>query len=666
MNSRNIGSGRVGSVAALLLWSGLTTAVIAAPAATPRGAHVLLIVWDGLRPDLVNPTDTPNLAAMRASGVDFSDHHSTYPTLTMINASSFATGAFPGRHGFYGNWIWVPQVHGRDSSDRVVDFLQPVFTEDYGILQSIDAAQGGKLFTVPTVFEVAEHAGLSVAVLGKGGPTFLQNRKGTTPFIDDRTAMPQSFAEGLARASLPLPQLWSKAYPADPPSGSVRSDNPTANGRTVTMKDGVTADPSQPDGGPFVAVNAYNARVLNEYVLPTLRPELAMMWLRNPDSTEHSFGPGSAATRQALRANDALLGDVLARLEALGLKSVTNIMVVSDHGHSHISGPLDQFPLRAIHDGVLGAIDPNGFSVSGEVRTVDLLRRAGLLAYDGMREQCNPIMSGIGADGQSIYLHKPIDAQFACKSGVQVTGDFTVPGRPPTREPYAVVAPDGGTEYYYIPSRNRDFVVRIVRFLQAHKQFGAIFIDSRRYGSVAGTLPLSAVHLANAQGRNPDLIVSFNFDANAAVSGTPGLEYTSSGGNGRGTHGSFSPRDVHNTLIASGPAFKPDFHRDELPTANIDVAPTIAAILGLKLPTADGRVLNEALRDAKSQPRLGREEVLRPTQPASGLRIAEPSDPDGKTIDAKATQYTIELHTRLVRDGGNEYRYFDTANALRY
>ena len=161
------------------------------------------------------------------------------------------------------------------------------------------------------------------------------------------------------------------------------------------------------------------------------------------------------------------------------------------------------------------------------------------------------------------------------------------------------------------------------------------------------------------------MIVSFGFDATAGVSGLPGLEYASNSNSNRGVHGSFSPRDVHNTLIASGPAFRPDFHRDELPTANIDVAPTIAAILGLSLRTADGRVLNEALQGAKSQPRLLREEVLRPTQPASGLQVVEPTDPDGRIIDTAATHYTIELHTRLVRDGGREYRYFDGANALR-
>lgn len=640
---------------------------IAVAAGTPNDSRVLLIVWDGLRPDMVSAADTPNLARLQAGGVEFADHHSTYPTLTMINASSFATGAYPGTHGFYGNWIWVPKANGRDSSDRIVDFQQPVFTEDYAILQAIDAAEAGRLFSVPTVFEAAARAGLNVALLGKGGPTFVQNRRGTVPFIDDKTVMPQSFAQALANASVPIPKLWRNAYPADPDTNFSKSDDPTAISGSALMKHGAIADPTRTDVQPFVSVNAYHARVLTDYVLPTLKPRLAMLWLRNPDSTEHTFGPGSAAAHQALRSTDAILGGVLTRLDELGLSASTNIMIVSDHGHSHVSGSLDYFPLRAVNNGAVGDIDANGYSVSGDVRTVDLLRRAGLLAYDGMREQCNSVLSGIGRNGLSMYLHKPIDAQFVCNPNIVTTGDFTVPGKLPAHTPYAVVAPDGGSEYVYVPSHDATFVEKLVRFFQSRPQYGAVFIDSKRYGRVSGALPLSVVRLANAEGRNPDLIVSFNFDADARISGLPGIEYSSSYvASNRGTHGSFSPRDVHNVLIANGPAFKPDFHRDELPSANVDVAPTIAAILGLRLPSADGRALYEALRDSKNKPQLLRQEVLRPEQPAMALKIVGPDDPDGAVINTAVSNYTIELHTKLVRDGKREYRYFDSAQALRY
>jgi membrane-anchored protein YejM (alkaline phosphatase superfamily) len=41
------------------------------------------MVWDGLRPDSVNATDTPNLYALRQSGVNFSDNHSISATTTL-------------------------------------------------------------------------------------------------------------------------------------------------------------------------------------------------------------------------------------------------------------------------------------------------------------------------------------------------------------------------------------------------------------------------------------------------------------------------------------------------------------------------------------------------------------------------------------------------------
>jgi arylsulfatase A-like enzyme len=54
---------------------------------------------------------------------------------------------------------------------------------------------------------------------------------------------------------------------------------------------------------------------------------------------------------------------------------------------------------------------------------------------------------------------------------------------------------------------------------------------------------------------------------------------------------------MNNTLVASGPDFKKGMV-DELPSGNIDVAPTILHVLGIKPPQPmDGRVLQEALVD---------------------------------------------------------------------
>ena len=64
---------------------------------------------------------------------------------------------------------------------------------------------------------------------------------------------------------------------------------------------------------------------------------------------------------------------------------------------------------------------------------------------------------------------------------------------------------------------------------------------------------------------------------------------------GRGMHLSLCPYDMHNILIAAGPDFRSGV-LDDLPTGNVDVAPTILWVLGLKPPQPmDGRVLTEAL-----------------------------------------------------------------------
>ena len=55
---------------------------------------------------------------------------------------------------------------------------------------------------------------------------------------------------------------------------------------------------------------------------------------------------------------------------------------------------------------------------------------------------------------------------------------------------------------------------------------------------------------------------------------------------------------MHNTLIASGPDFKRD-ETNDLPSGNVDLAPTILQILAIKpLQKMDGRVLSEAMTGA--------------------------------------------------------------------
>jgi len=64
---------------------------------------------------------------------------------------------------------------------------------------------------------------------------------------------------------------------------------------------------------------------------------------------------------------------------------------------------------------------------------------------------------------------------------------------------------------------------------------------------------------------------------------------------GKGTHATLSRFDMHNTLIAAGPDFKRGEVND-LASGNVDLAPTILQILGIKPPQKmDGRILSEAM-----------------------------------------------------------------------
>ncbi len=92
---------------------------------------------------------------------------------------------------------------------------------------------------------------------------------------------------------------------------------------------------------------------------------------------------------------------------------------------------------------------------------------------------------------------------------------------------------------------------------------------------------------------SPDVIYSPDWDDAVDAFGVPG---TVRGGDGSlANHGSLSRWEVRNTLVAAGPGIRSGLISD-IPAATVDIAPTLAHLLGLTLK-ADGRVLTEALED---------------------------------------------------------------------
>ena len=631
---------------------------------TPPDRSVIIVVWDGLRPDGITVADTPNLLRLRDAGVEFTDNHATYPTFTMMNGASFATGAFSELTGYYGNVLWQSSATGNDSAGKPVDFRQPVFTEDYSVLDALKGPSK-QLLLVDTLFEAAQKAGMVTLAVGKTGAAYIQDTGRGGLLLDEKTVLPLAFAKELQAAGARLPPTAPGAYAAGELTLGADNGNPVEFKPVKKLNDGVSSDPTDAGGSLFKDALDYLVKVYLDQVLAQKQPRLTVVWLRDPDSTEHGYGIGTANWRDAIRANDRLLGLITAKLEALGRKDRTDLIVVSDHGHSNVAGPTTLFPLRAVRDGNVAEIDPGGHSTSGLVRLADLLGRAGFTAFDGLG--CTLVSAaGIRRDGSPVYpVQTDADGKLCGKEGQKYQAPpQKVPAELPARA--LVVAVNGGSDYIYVPDHDAALVKQTVAFLQSRAEVGAIFVDDR-YGALPGTMPLGAIHARNAAGKNPDIILAYDHDEDAVLYGTRGTEFAGmlNGGSYRGMHGSFSPRDVHNTLIAAGPDFRAGF-KDALPTGNVDVAPTVARILGLALPHAQGRALLEAMNhgtaaaDYRVAPR-----VQRPAAPATGLTIHLPTDPDGKDIAPGLSSYTFELHTKVLSYGAQSYTYYDEAKATR-
>ena len=662
------------------------------PAPPAPSKRVILFVWDGLRPDSITEEDTPRLSALAREGALFPDHHATFPTYTMVNAASLATGGGVGTTGLYGNWLWQPSAPKLSPSGSPLlsdggaplRYDAPVFLENYAVVRDLDAFYGGNLLRTATLFERARSRGLTTAVVGKSGPAYLQDRHQLGYVLDERSAWPPSLVDELLTAGVGVPKTTAGAYP----QGAVRVDagarDPTAIPPSRKLADGVTTDPADDAGAPAYRDDAYLMGAFAGYILPVKRPELSLVWLRNPDTAEHWYGPGTPNMKQALRDMDELLGAMLDKVASLGWSGSTDVVVVSDHGHSTVSGPLATFPLRTIghaigagrtagDGGTVGARDATGYSVSGDVRLADLLTRVGgFSAFDGLGCLRDPVLSGITADGGALYPARTDDARgTACgkdpktgRGALQYnTPAYVIPDPVPASA--VVVAVNGGSDYLYLPSHDARLMAKVVAFLQGREEIGPIFVASHYHG-IPGTLPMAVLGIEGPDDRRaPDAVVGYDFDEEATVSRMRGIEYAGAQ-NYRGMHGSFSPVDVRATLVAWGPDFRRGFV-DSLPTGNVDVAPTVARILGLALPGADGRPIEEALAPGLARGvdyRVETPEMTRSDE-ATGLRVFLPTDTDGTHVDHTKTKYRVVLKTRRVEREGESYTYFDWARGMR-
>ena len=155
---------------------------LGAQAQAPR-THLVIVV-DGLRPDYVTEDVMPRLYRLGRRGIVFTAHHSVFPTVTRVNASSFVTGAYPETHGLLGNIIYIPSV----STTRVLD------TGERENLEAVERADG-RLLTAPTLGEILQRAGRKLLGVSSGstGSAYLLNHtvSGGTLLHTDYTKPPE-------------------------------------------------------------------------------------------------------------------------------------------------------------------------------------------------------------------------------------------------------------------------------------------------------------------------------------------------------------------------------------------------------------------------------------------------------------------------------------------
>ena len=438
-----------------------------------RGEHVVMVVWDGMRPDFVSEQNTPTLWKLAQSGVTFRNHHSVYPSATIVNGTAIATGVYPNHSGLLANHDYRPEIDAQKSVD----------VENVAVVGKADQLSGGKYVGVPTIAELIHNG---------GGKTAIATAK-TVGLLLDRHADARTGQNIFGGESVPPESITEivKMLGAFPPA-------------------------AQP-----AARDAWTAKALTDVLWKKGIPQFSLLWLSEPDDTEHKTAPGAPAAIAAIRSSDDNLARVLAALDRSnggGTRSTTYIFVVSDHGFSTIS------------------------------RAIDVRK----ILRDG------------GFDAVTEFTSEPKTGQV-------------------------MIVSNGGTVLFYVIGHDAAVARRLVEFLQRTDFAGVIFTRE----GMEGTFTLDKARIDNEHA--PDVEMAFRWDENKNQFGVAGMmDGDWQRAAGKGTHATLSKFEMHNMLIAAGPDFRRG-EADELPSGNIDLAPTVLDLLGIKSSSpVDGRVLSEA------------------------------------------------------------------------
>ncbi len=165
----------------------------------------------------------------------------------------------------------------------------------------------------------------------------------------------------------------------------------------------------------------------------------------------------------------------------------------------------------------------------------------------------------------------------------------------------------------WVKDNDAQLIERVTAWLLEQAWCGPIFTRD----ATLGTLRLADVFLEHP--RAPDIALVMRNDASVNQHGLTGeTVHASAYPVGGGSHGGLNAHELHNVITLGGTAFKSGT-AIEAHAGNIDITPTILALLGLAPPAhVDGRVLAEAFADGPDPVDLSPETITLTSSNSSG------------------------------------------------
>lgn len=284
-------------------FSAVALSVLVAPLsamAKGKAEHVVVVVWDGMRPDFITTQYCPNLYSLATNGVFFKNNHCAYVSSTEVNGTALATGAHPGRSKVIANTEYRPEI----------SVTGTFATEGIDAIRRGDLITGGHYLGTETLAEILQDNGIATVIAGTKPVVLLHDRsnKKDSQAEHDSTLL----FEGKT-----IPRVVGEALPK------------------------VNDDKNWPSNAiPNVAQDVWTTRSLIRSLWKKGVPKYSLLWLSDPDKSQHDVGVGAPNALAGIESSDKNLGEVIKALKERGIYEKTDIMVVSDHGFSTISkGP---------------------------------------------------------------------------------------------------------------------------------------------------------------------------------------------------------------------------------------------------------------------------------------------------------------------------------------